>query len=234
MLRRATISCLLLFLAVGLALTVGAPQLAAIRTERFSAAAHCARAAYCLDSGLPEQAVDALRMAIRLEPDVPEYHLLLAHAYEVVCDSTVSHSARDQEEMFRGIVEEYRIARSLRAADLQMELAYANHLLMAAAYGVSPDLEETVSAWQSCLSLVEERYQEKPYWRFSNLRFTILLHLGRIELTRYRNESARRYFTRALGIMPDSVVAKQLLGKTHHGNAGGEYGEQWAEAPHEK
>jgi len=228
MLYRATILYLLLFLAVGLALTVGAPQLAAVRTEQSSAAAHCARvAADCLDSGLPEQAVEKLRTAIRLEPDVAEYHLLLAHAYEAVYDNTTSHSARDQEEMFREIIGEYRIARSLQASDLQIEVAYASHLLRAATFGASPDWEKTLSAWQYCLSLAEEeRYQERPYRHFSKLRVTILLHLGRIELARHRNESAQRYFTRALDLMPDSVVAKRLLSKTHHGNAGGEHVEE--------
>ena len=207
---------LVFLLTIAIGLGIVAPQLAAVRVDRASDSCY-ARALRWLDTGRPERAVDELRTMIRFQPNVAEYHLMLGRAYQAVYDSARGEYGREGQESFWEIAEEYLIARSLRSDDFDIAREYATHLLRAEEFGMTPNWEEALSAWQYCLVIAEEQYERDPsYWYFSSLKASVLFQLGRIELKRNRHDSARGYLTEVLNIMPESHAARVLLSRTNH------------------
>ncbi len=152
--------------------------------------------------GQPEKSIDEFRKAVELSPNVGEFHFnlgLALHNFRYVAMNKYGWSLA---ELFEEILKESRKARELEPEDLEIARDYAITFFGAESFKVTPDWQEALAAWQYCLRLAEG----------ADMRFNVLLNLGRVALRMNRKEEASKYVREALSIRPDSLVAKRLLG----------------------
>ena len=181
------------------------------RATALSSATLNDRAVQFIERGRPERAVEMLRRAILVDPDVAEYHLNLGIAYEMLHDLPRGDRELDGTEMFRLIKNEYRAACSLEVDDLAMARIYASLILQAESFQTAFDIEEATAAWRRCILIAENQYERKPTCHSNVQRIPYLLQCARLEIQRERPDSARKYLNRVRKIHPKSNVAAILL-----------------------
>ena len=158
-------------------------------------------------------AIEELKMAIKLDPDVPEYHQYLGQTYMTFL---LREKKFDKAGLYSDALREFRIARELNQHDIRSAIDYALHMSNAEEYGVTLNLNKCTLAWEHCLRLYNENALNEKMLT-EDIHSFILMFLGRTELKRGNHEAAHSYFSEVLRSNPESAPARILLQKCKEG-----------------
>ncbi len=158
-----------------------------------------------------ERALAAFKAAVELEPLTAEYRLNLAYAYDQCREAAIDKYGWDHATLFDQIAREFAAARALDPDDIAIALTYANHLLMAEDFGLEPRSDQAFAAWRHCLALQDREIERNSLMSPRMTRVGILVHLGRIELERGRDQEAVQYFRLAANSYFGSELAQKFL-----------------------
>lgn len=167
--------------------------------------------------GKKEEGIAALLEAVERDPSVAAYHFNLAFLCTDVPEIAMRVTGHNKAALFDRIQRESLAARILDPGDFPLAQSYATNFLLAKRFGIEPDWEKAVKAWEYCLELRKLEHALYPSTTTVSLQMPILLQLARMELKLEHFAKARMHTELALAIRPLSVSAKRLLQRAEEG-----------------
>lgn len=176
----------------------------AVFTSR--AEAQAARGSSLFDKD-PAAAAACFEKAVRLDGANPEYHLALGDAYSAMhAEAPISPEVRP---LFMKSVAAYRRARELAPDSTEASVRYARQLSIATAFDIEVSAQETLAAWEHCLELPPESFEEGLHFTYD--RANGLGFAARAAARLGRHDQAQAYMKEAQSLCPSPLRYASIL-----------------------
>lgn len=152
------------------------------------------------DAGNPLEAIREFHLAIKLNPQKAAYYFNLANTYFIYRNEVKERMEWSLPRIYEVMMSALRKCRELEPHNLSYAWEYAQSYHSAPFFGIKPEWEKALEAWNRCLELTRDRKK----------RAAIYLHLGRIYMNKGELEKAIKNLNQSLALYSTNSASHLL------------------------
>lgn len=173
----------------------------AIQHDPNLARAHCNFGMYALHSGMYSTGFESMDIALRLEPDNPDYLYNMVQAYFAHSLHLMQARKMSRDKIFTEAIKMSEKAADILPDDFEVLRDYALNFFLGEEYGVKVNWKDAAKAWQ----------EARTKARTDAERFNTWLNEARVYKNSGDSKKTMECLDAAKAIWPDSPVVQQLI-----------------------